>query len=76
MLSIIFNSESQDVNYSIICKNTDLFVNIELKLYEAYPKYSEFENFFTTNGVRVNKYKSLEVNKIRNNSVILLQSIE
>ena len=76
MISIIFNSGKQDLNYSIICKNTDIFVNIELKLYKEYPKYSEVENFFTTNGVRINKYKSLEVNKIKDNSVILLQPIE
>ena len=76
MISIIFNSVKQDINYSVICKNTDLFVNIELKLYEEYPQYSEVENFFTTNGFRINKYKSLEVNKIKNNSVIMLQSIE
>ena len=76
MISIIFNSVKQDINYSVICKNTDLFVNIELKLYEEYPQYSEVENFFTTNGFRINKYKSLEVNKIKNNSIILLESIE
>ena len=76
MISIIFNSGKQDINYSIICKNTDLFVNIELKLYQEYPQYSEVENFFTTNGERINKYKSLEVNKIKNNSIILLESIE
>ena len=76
MLSVIFNSEKQDINYSVICKNTDLFVNIELKLYEAYPQYSEFVNYFNANGIRVNKYKSLEMNKIHNNSIIILHSYE
>ena len=77
MISIIFNSGKQDIiNFPIICKNTDIFVNIELKLYEKYPNYSENENFFTTSGKRINRYKSLENNKIENGSIILIEPIE
>ena len=72
MMSVIFNSTKQDINYSVICKNTDLFVNIELKLYKEYPQYKENENFFTVGGNKINKYINLEQNKIKDNDIILL----
>ena len=72
MMSVIFNSTKQDINYSVICKNTDLFVNIELKLYKEYPQYKENENFFTVDGNKINKYINLEQNHIKDNDIILL----
>ena len=36
MMSIIFTSLKQEVHYSVICKNTDKFINVELKLYDDY----------------------------------------
>ena len=75
MMSIIFCSINQEIHYSIICKNTDLFVNVELKLYEYYPNYRDDANYFTAHGERINKYKNLDENKIKNNEIILLNTI-
>ena len=72
IISIIFNSTQQDINYSIICKNTDIFSNIEVKLYQEYPKYKENQKVFMVNGNMVNRDKNLEENKIKNSDVILL----
>ncbi len=73
MISIIFSSLKKDVHYSVICKNTDKFVNVELKLYNDYPEYNDGEdNFFTVNGKKILKYKTLEENGIKNSDVILL----
>ena len=72
MMTVNFCSMNQDVTFSVICKNTDLFVKIELELYKEYLKYQEKENYFTVKGIRVDKYKSLEYNNIRNNDIILL----
>ena len=76
LMSVIIWSNNQEVHTSVICKNTDLFVNVELKVYEQYPKYKETENFFTVNGIKVNKYKTLDENKIKDNAIILLNTIE
>ena len=73
MMSIIFSSLTQNVHYSVICKNTDIFVNVELKLYKDYPEYKKGEkNFFTVNGNKIDKYKTLEENGIKNSDVILI----
>jgi len=72
LISIIFASTDQKVLYSTICKNTDKFGNIELKLYDAYPDYSESVNIFTVNGKKINRSKNLDENKIKNHDTIIL----
>jgi len=76
LISIIFTSTDQKIHYSIICKNTDIFYNLELKLYQKYTELSEVENYFTVNGRRVNKTKNLEFNKIKDNDVIILNTLD
>ena len=44
-------------------------------LYDEYPEYIESENHFIVNGNKVNKYKSLEFNKIKNNDIIELKNM-
>ena len=72
LMSVIFTSSDQNMHYSIICKNTQKFTELEDKLYNNYPEYSCTYNYFMVNGNRVNKYKSLDENKIRNNDIIIL----
>ena len=72
LMSVIFTSLEEQFYYSIICKNTDSFDTIKSKLYDAFPEYSETENYFTVNGNRINKVKTLEYNKINNNDLIIL----
>ena len=42
-------------------------------LYDKYPKYLESENYFLVNAIKINKQKTLEQNKIKNNDVLTLQ---
>ena len=60
------------MHYSVICKNTEKFIELEKKLYTDYPEYSGSNNYFMINGKIVNKEKSLDENKIRNNDIIIL----
>ena len=68
--------DSKIKNYSIICKNTDIFNNIEKKLYEDYKEYYDTENYFTVNEKKINRFKNLEENNIHNNDVIILNIIK
>ena len=74
LLNVIFVSLDQKIHYSCICKNTDKFNKLENILYEKYPEYSESENLFYVNGNKINKYKSLEFNKIKNSDIIILKN--
>ena len=73
LMNVIIISVDQKIHIPIICKNTDIFTRLENIIYENYPEYSESENFFMVNGSRINKYKSLEFNKIKNNDIITLK---
>ena len=72
LLTVIFISEDKKVHYSFICKDTERFSNVESRLYEVYPEYIETENNFTFNGNRINRFKTLKENKIKNSEIIML----
>ena len=72
LISIKFISGAQDINYSIITKNTEKFVKLEFDLYEKFPKYTETTNYFLAKGNKINKNETLEQNHIKNNDIITL----
>jgi len=72
LMPIIFTSMDQKVHYAFICKNTDKFNSIENLLYEVYPEYQESENYFTVNGQKINKSKTMQQNNIKPSSIIML----
>ena len=71
-MTVIFTSTDQQIHYSLICKKTDKFMNLENKLYEIYPKYKECENYYLTGSQKVNRFKTLEENTIKNSQIITL----
>ena len=75
LMTIIFKSFDQNIHYSLICKNTQIFNQVEILLYKIYPEYKETENFFIVNGNKINRFKSLEENKIKNSDIILVNRI-
>ena len=70
MMSIIFISIDEDIHYSIICKNTDIFSNIEKKFYDKYPEYKNTQSEFIINGNKVDRFKNIDDNKIKNSDII------
>jgi Mg2+ and Co2+ transporter CorA len=72
IMSIIFISSDQNIISSLICKNTDIFNSIENKFYEKYLEYKGLDNIFILNGRKINKNKSLDENKIKNNDIITI----
>ena len=76
LMTLIIISGDQKVHYSIICKNKLKFTEIEHNLYEKYPEYLESENYFLAGGKKINKYKSLEENNIKNSDIITLYKFD
>ena len=72
IMSIIFISSDQNMISSLICKNTDVFEFVEKKLYKQYSEYKGLDNIFILNGRKINKNKSLDENKIKNNDIITI----
>ena len=71
MISIIYISSDENIIGSIICKNTDNFSKIEKEIYEMYPE-KKSKIIFKSKGLNINRNKSLEANKLHNNSIINL----
>ena len=76
IMSIIFCSASQKINYSLVCKNTDTIRKLEEELYKEYPYLCENENLFLYKGKILNKFQTLEKNKIKNGDNIILDPNE
>ena len=77
-MSVIFISSDQKIHHSIICKNTDKFNRLENVLYnvEEYKEFLNSENYFLVRGRKINKYLSLDENGIKNNDIIMLNSMD
>ena len=69
-MSVIFTSFEENVFLSIICKNTELFTDLEKKFYEEYPEYYLGNNIFINNGKQIIRNKTLEENNIHNSDII------
>ena len=68
---------TQDINnYNQICKNTELFVKVEERLYKDFPQFKNYETYFEVNGNRIKRFKTLDENKIKKNDIICMFTIE
>ena len=78
IISVLFLSMgNQDIqNYSMPCKNTDLFVDLERKLYEDFPKFKNYETYFEVNTRRILRFKTIEENNIRSNAIINIFTVD
>ena len=65
-MSVNFILMDKNVFYSVPCIKTDIFADIEEKLYQKYPKYRETNNNFIANGAIVLRFKTIAENKIDN----------
>ena len=63
-------------NFFRPCKDTDLFVKLEEKLYDEYPQYKDLETYFLVDGRKIARFKSIKENKIKNGQIITLNILE
>ena len=77
ILSIGFTSCDQKINnFFLSCKDSELFVRIEEKLYDEYSEYKEKETYFTVTGNKIKRFKTLKENNIKSGSIIMLNIID
>ena len=74
LISIKFISGNQDIDFTVIAKNTEAFSKIENMLYEKYPKYKSSKNYFLVNKTKIDRNMTLEENKIRNNEILTIRN--
>ena len=57
-------------NYRLKCKNTDLFVRLEERLYKDFPYLKNVQPLFFNKDRNIERFKNLDENKIKNNDII------
>ena len=73
VIAIMFSSMDQKIqNFCLPCKNNDIFVKLEEKLYNEYKDYKDKQTYFMVNGSIVKRFKTIEENGIKNGNNILL----
>ena len=75
-INISFCSINQRIQCSFYCKDSDIFSNIEKKLYGLYPEELTKEYFFISGGDNIDKSKTLKENNIMDHAVILMVEAE
>ena len=78
IISINFVSMgNQDIgHYSLVCKNTELFVRLEERLYDDFPQFKNYETYFEKNTKRIKRFKTLDENQIKNKDVITIFTVD
>ena len=77
LLSVIIQStDDQSIHLSIICKNTQVFNEVENLLFTRFQNYKDINVYFTCNGTLVNRHKTFEENNIKDGQVIFMTKYE
>ena len=72
MMCVYFTSMDQKINFPVPCINTDIFAEVEEKLYKQFPEYRETNNFFISNGKQILRFKTIGENNIGNGFPVIL----
>jgi len=75
--AMVINFVSGDgvINEGIICLKTDIFAEVEEKLYQKYEEYREKNNTFLCGGNLVLRFKKICENNIKNGDKVQLLDI-
>ena len=77
IVTVLFRSLDQKVDVAYSSPKSDLFVRLEEKLYDEYPEFRDLDNiYFTVNGKKIRRFRSLQENNLKNNDKILLNICE
>ena len=76
LISIIIYSRDEKIIYPIPCKNTNIINDIEKELYKVFPEYSNNKNIFLYKGKKINKFETLQKNKIKNGDILILDRVD
>ena len=71
-ITLYFKSGDQSLSCAVLCKETDIFNTVVNKLFIQKPEFKENFNYFLCGGTRINEYKSIRDNKIKDGAIILM----
>ena len=75
-ITLHFKSSNQLINYAIHCKTEHKFNMIANQIFEREPNFVENGLLFLCGGRKINEYKTIKDNQLKNGDVIIIQTIE
>ena len=75
IMVINFMSGDSVINEGIKCLKTDIFAEVEEKLYKIYEEYRGTNNLFLHAGNPVLRFKTIEENNIKNSDKVIMQVV-
>ena len=66
IMAVNFISMDSKIHFAVPCIDSDIFAEVEEKLYKQFPEYRETNNSFLANGQTVLRFKTIKQNKIGN----------
>ena len=76
IISVLFRSVDDQINYAVTCKKSEIFSNVEKKLINKFPEYKNKKLFYIQNGKVIDKEKSLEENGVTSGFAVLVKTEE
>ena len=59
LIAVNFISMDHNVHFSVPCIESDIFAEVEEKLYKEYPEYRETNNYFLVDGKQILRFKTI-----------------
>ena len=75
-IAIFFSCVEQNIQFPVVCYISDNFSVLKKKLFNEYPILKNKKIFYLANGSVINTSLTLEQNKIKNGTHILIDYIE
>ena len=66
IMAVNFISMDSKIHFAVPCIDSDIFAEVEEKLYKQFPEYRETNNSFLANGETILRFKTIKENKIGN----------
>ena len=76
VITLHFQSSDQLINYAVRCNLSHRFNLIANQIFEKEPKFIENGFYFLSGGKKINEYKTIKDNQLKDEDVIIIQSVD
>ena len=76
IIVITFQASDASINYGMKCVKTEIFAEVEEKLYKKYSILRNTNNMFTANAKPVLRFKTIKENNIKDGDIVQLIKLE
>lgn len=76
IITLYFKSSDQLLNCKVLCKSSDKLNTIVNTIFDKVPRFIEIPVFFLCNGNKLNEYKTIKDNGLKDGNIIILKILD